>query len=235
MGMRESRRGGNGTNRRDQCRFGLNIVRTLAIPQSTITDLIGEIQGVLGPAFQPDEEEKGVALLESRAILHAIKDRRGSIDRRMLAEAEQMLVAEVRDEDAMQKGIEVDVNARKPLKMFGRHNDVLALNLNSNYQLGRDRGALEVFMDKYYPCETDLAQRAMPLEPHITLGTIKPQLLPHGSLTDLKEDAFSFINSPPPDASPIDILIHNAHPDLPVPDTVALNGLRIQVETYRPD
>jgi len=233
MSSKEKNRGGNESHRRNHKRYNLSIVRTLVSPHPEVSTLIEGIQTVLGPAFEADVAEKGVVLLESRAILSAIRDRRGKVDRSMLADTESGLREKMRENDLAQTPIEVRIDKRDPLRMFGRHKDVLALNLVADMRLGADRGAIETFVDTYYPNETDLKKRAKPLVPHITLGKIKPQLLANGTLADLVEDTYGFLNSPPLDSTPFDRLIYAGAPDsVVVPEFVALNGLRIQVETH---
>jgi hypothetical protein len=232
LGVRAESYRGNGHGRRGHARFGLSIVRTLVEPNIEVARLVRDIGDTLGQAFEADKNEKGVALLESRAILHAIKDRRGSVDRRMLAQAEADLVREMRENDLGQTPISVRVHPFRPLKLFGRHRDVLALHLVPDMRLGADRGAIETFVDEYYPSDTDLAQRAKPLEPHITLGKVKPQFLPSGDLNDFDADPLGYLQMPPSDATQFERLIHLSRERLVVPTEVALNGLRIQVDTY---
>ncbi len=250
MASKETSRG-SFASRRNPCRYGLSIVRTLVSPNPEISSLVEGIQEVLDDAFVAHTKEKGITLVESRTVLHSIKDSRGTVDRRMLRDAEAKLNDEMRRNNLGQSPIEVRVNPRKPLRMFGLHNDVLALNFEEDMRLGADRGAIETFVDTHYPPikmprkvkgkrninethETEQKkQTRKPLEPHVTLGTIKPQLLREGTLADLIENALDFMNKPPLEASPMDLLIHNGSPDrVIVPDYVALNGLRIQVEPH---
>jgi|GEM_PF-4640736 hypothetical protein len=213
-------------------RYGLSIVRLVKNPQTELSDCMEQVSEFLGVAFEPDKGEKGVVLLESRAILGAIKDRRGSVDKRMLCEAEQHLNGEMKINNISQEPIEVRVNRRRPLGMYGRHRDVLAINLAMDIRLGADRGAVEMYVDKFYPNQKDLKQRAKAFEPHITIGKIKPQFLEDVTLDEMVEDAAIAISMPPLSASPMDKLIARAHGGLVIPDVIALNGLRIAVETH---
>jgi hypothetical protein len=232
MSSRETYRIDSNASRKSRCHYGLSIVRTLVFPHPEITRLIADIKYSLDTAFEPDTGEKGVALLESRAILHAIKDRRGTVDRRMLAETEEKLIAEMQINNLGQTTTDVLVNQRKPLKMLGLHKDVLVISLLPDMRLGADRGAIESFMDQNFPCDTDLSQRAKRFDPHITLGKVKPQLLDRGNIVEFEADPIGYLDSPPLDATPMDRLIHSAQPGIQIPQEVSLNGLRIKVEDY---
>ncbi len=226
------RRGGYAPSGQGKCFYDLQINRSLVYPHPEIDSFIGQVAARLGERFEPAKEVRGVTILESRALLAAIKTKRQHIDRNILAEAEADLKNEMQLNNLGRGPIEVDVDSNKPLGLFGRHRDVLALRLRHDLRLGADRGAVETYIDVTagHVGRGELETRAKPLEPHIKIGTVKTHLLSVEQRTAMAADPIGFVNQPMDDASDWERLVQLREGPIYAPDHVALNGIKIAVE-----
>lgn len=102
--------------------------------------------------------------------------------------------------------IEVAVDQDKPLKIFGKRNDKLALNLIDDEGLVEERQRIEAILRDRFETEERELPEPMPFDPHVTIGHISLK----GLSVEAREKTYEMLS-----------------PGTVIPETIALNGLRV--------
>jgi hypothetical protein len=220
---------------RQETHYGLRIVRSVKQPQPETARFIGRVTEQFGPAFQPKKSEPderfgglGVTVTESRKVMAAIRTRRGGFDARHVFTVENDLNRRMTDLGF--GDVVMTVDPERPLRMFGRHRDILGINFRRDNRLERERRAIDLYLaDVYGITENDAQARTKPLKPHVAFGSLVRQCFDQFQWEHIQDDPMDFLESRDRFVTDFDYLMYRADP-IDVPAYVALNGIRISVE-----
>lgn len=179
------------------------VARTLELPQdnfeSFLRDTGADLQGI---ATLRSITSTHLSLFEVSGIRRAMQA--SHTEPREVAGFSYELSSKLDEYRA--RPIEVEVDRDRPLKIFGKRNDKLALNLIDDEGLVEERQRIETILRERFEIPDSEFPEPMPFDPHVTIGHISLR----GLSLDAREKTHEMLS-----------------PTTVIPESVALNGLRV--------